>query len=145
MKTQEFWQSLTGKQQFVTALVMFIVVILAIRYFNARAAALKKITQTSGELQVLSSIGVKPSYPSSAYQNYANKLEIAMSGMGTDETSIYSVFKAMKNDADLIMLDKAFGVRDESDLSQWLYDDLASSEISTINKILSFNGVTKLF
>ena len=77
----------------------------------------------------------------------------AMGGVGTDEDVIYAVFNKMKNDLDLTELYKQFstqlyivGVRPlHLDLGQWINQEMNSSEIAKLNKILSTNNISYKF
>jgi hypothetical protein len=51
------------------------------------------------------------SYPLSQYDEWANSLYSAMFRSGTDEEPIYRIMGYMKNNADVLQLIKAFGVR----------------------------------
>lgn len=117
----------------------------------------------SKELKDLSKQGVVESYGRSQYESYVLKLVLAMDGCGSDEQSIFNVFEAMKNKADVLKLIEVFGVRfyqpcaatspisytrwlydNESfggSLSSWLEYDLTNSEIAKINAILSKKGI----
>ena len=119
------------------------------------------------ELKNLSSKGIKPIITSTQATNFASSLVQSMNGCGTDENMINSIFSKMKNDADVYLLIKQFGVRyytpcpatnpisygkfliDEKafggDLATWLSYDLSSSEIKKINKILSNNKINYQF
>lgn len=119
------------------------------------------------ELSELKRKGVFPSYSPSQYQSFSLKLVESMNGCGTNEDSIYSVFSAMKNKADVLSLIDAFGVRfytpcaasqpvayfkwyldDQSFggvLPSWLEYDLTSGEISKINGILESKGIDYRF
>ena len=123
--------------------------------------------EANAELQNLSSKGIKPTITATQATNFSSSLVQAMNGCGTDENMIYSVFSKLKNDADLYLLIRQFGVRfytpcpasnpvsyakflvdDKAfggDLATWLSYDLSSSEISKINKILSNNKIKYQF
>jgi hypothetical protein len=123
-----------------------------------------KISQEANqEIKVLQSYGIRPSYTSTQYESFALKLAESMNGCGTNENSIYSVFEAMKNKADVLTLISTFGVKfyspcagsqpisyakylldDKSfggNLSTWLQYDLTSGEIKQINNILSSKNI----
>jgi hypothetical protein len=90
-------------------------------------------------------------------------LILALDGCGTDEQSVYNVFEAMKNKADVLKLISKFNVRfyqpcaatSPISYTKWLYDnesfggslatwlqyDLTNSEILKINTILSKKGI----
>lgn len=119
------------------------------------------------EISELSRVGVKPSYSPSQYEVFSQKLVQAMDSCGTGEESIYSVFRYMKNKADVLSLISAFGVRfyqpcsatnpisytkwlfdDKSfggGLATWLEYDLTSSEIKKINDILAKSNIQYSF
>lgn len=119
------------------------------------------------ELENLEKEGVYPTLYDTEFESLAQKLVQAMDGCGTDEESIYSVFRLMANDADIMMLISVFGVRfyqpcvwsspvsyslwlanDKAfggGLPTWLGYDLGDSEIRKINGILTANGITFQF
>ena len=100
------------------------------------------------------------SYPLSSYQGFADKI---FTGWSTNynpfdrlnEEPIYEVFKAMKNDLDVLELIKAFGKRREPTaiigllnnvaLPEWLAVGMDTDEIDQINKILASKGIKYRF
>jgi len=127
----------------------------------------KAAEQALEELEGLQQRGVHPTMGDSQFEVYAQKLVEAMNGCGTDEDMVLSVFKNMKNDADIRKLIAAFGVRyyrpcaaDQpisytrflfdskafgGPLPTWLAYDLSSGYIEKINSILSKNGINYSF
>lgn len=125
------------------------------------------ITTATQELGQLEYQGITPSYSDSQFDSFVQKLVQAMDGCGTDEDQIYDVFRAMRNEADIRKLIASFGVQyyqpcswsqsDQyvvwlfnneaygSNLAGWLSYDMASSEISEINRILNSNGIAYQF
>jgi hypothetical protein len=119
------------------------------------------------ELGELASKGINPTLPDSQFQALSESLVQAMNGCGTDEEMVYSVFRKIKNDADIRKLIAVFGVRyyqpcaaDQpisytkwlineksygGGLPTWLSYDLSASEIDKINSILKTNGVNYSF
>ncbi|MBP5371570.1 MAG: hypothetical protein J6Y55_06575 [Bacteroidales bacterium] len=87
------------------------------------------------------------SYGESQYKVYAQKLFDAMNGWQTDEDAIYEVFKKMNNIDDILQLQIAFSdVEDEnSTLSEWLHDDLSSSEMKQLNAIIAERSIEYSF
>lgn len=95
-----------------------------------------------------------PTYPQSQYNTWANQLESAMFDWGTDETTVFAVFKNLKNNSDYLKLFQAFGKREytggiapgffypQYDLTQWLREELSESDINTINTDLRNKGIT---
>lgn len=126
---------------------IFGVIVLAIVYFLGRSVGKK---QKGSELQD----EIKTdnlSYPKSQYTTWANILESAMFKMGTDEDSIYNVFRKMNNDDDVKALITAFGSRRQelqlysSTLGEWLTRELDESELTELNEILSNKNINFSF
>lgn len=127
----------------------------------------KSADEADAELKNLNSKGIKPTINNTQATNFATSLSQAMNGCGTDENMIYSIFSKMKNEADVYLLIRQFGVRyytpcpasnpvsyakyllnDKAfggDLSTWLSYDLSSFEIKKINTILSNNKIKYQF
>jgi hypothetical protein len=131
------------------------------------ADANKAAADADQELLILAQRGVNPSYDSSQYEDFSQAIVEASNGCGTDETAIYNVFRNMHNDADIKKLISVFGVRYYQPCAasqpisylRWQLDDhafggslptfiayeLDSSEIATINSILTGNNITYQF
>ena len=86
------------------------------------------------------------SYPLSVYDTYAQDLYGAMYRAMTEEDTIYRIMGYMKNDADVLQLIKAFGVRKagagqmfagNGTLNEFFSDELDSTDIGIINKTLA--------
>jgi hypothetical protein len=90
-------------------------------------------------------------YGTSQYATFANNIQEAGYDVGTDEEAIYSVFRKIKNNADYLALLKAWGkptrtiyewgIGRKKTLTQFLHNEMDSSEIKKINTILSNNKV----
>lgn len=133
-------------------------------YNNIKASKDKKEAEklssdAQKELASLKMRGIKPTYSQSQYVSYSNKIVVALDSCGSDTKAVYNVFEAMKNQADILSLIVAFGVKyyqpcaasspisyarylvdDKTfggNLSTWLSYDLSESELAKINKILS--------
>lgn len=86
------------------------------------------------------------------YASLANKLFDAFDGMGTDENSVYSVFKMLKTDGDYAALKEAYGVRRitdvfyvssfDGDLPATIKHEMDTKEIAELNNILAFNNLS---
>jgi hypothetical protein len=110
--------------------------------------------QEANELATETANAGNPTYNNSQFFAFANRLEQAMFDIGTDEDAIFSVFNSLNNNADFLALKSAFGVRnytggfvpgflsDDLTLDGWLAQELDSSEIAELNKILSNKGIT---
>ena len=93
----------------------------------------------------------KLSYSESQYLIFADAIQEATQGFGTDEDQIYNVFGQLKNNEDLLQLIVAFGKRTyggisgvfiQSTLPEVLNLELSNSELEELNNILSGNGIT---
>lgn len=141
-------------------------------YKNARhnkeiAEANTAAEQAGKDLSDLENLGILPTLYDTEYENFSQELVQAMNGCGTDEASIYSVFGKMANDADVLKLIQAFGVRyyqpcvwtspvsytlwlanDQAfggGLPAWLGYDLDASEIAKVNSILRSKQISFQF
>lgn len=98
------------------------------------------------------------SYPLINYTNWANRIEVALESLyNDDEQSVYEVFSQMQNNDDVLQLQKSFGTRANTPwglgliggytgtLSEWLFAQMNSREIGTINQILSEKNITIQF
>lgn len=95
------------------------------------------------EIDTLYGQGIKATYPRSQYTAWADAMEAAMDGAGTDEDVIEDVAFKMMNDADVLELKSAFGVRKGENLTKWLVSDGA---LQLANAILASKAyITKRF
>lgn len=94
------------------------------------------------------------SYPLSNYSLMADQLQSAMFDAGTDEETIYTIMKKIKNPKDLLQLIKSFGLRTyyqfgwpqgNYNLGQWFQEELNSTEKYKVNQILAGNGINYQF
>lgn len=99
--------------------------------------------QAATEVNKLQKSGVKQTYPDSNYSQWANAIYSAgFNTLGTDEQTIYDIFKKMVNDLDVAKLIVAFGEQrvefslQELPLGAWLRTELSASEMNVINNIL---------
>jgi len=130
----------------IFSIVLILIIIVVLYFGTKKIITLIKGAQLSekSELQQLINSGQTLSYTESQYKTYANKLYVAMKGLGTDTTAIYAVFNAMRNTADVMKLVTAFGVRDEEDLSEWMAGE-KFLDIEIINKTLRAKGIEYQF
>lgn len=108
------------------------------------------ITEVKKEEQA----GAQPTYSDSVYMAMADALQAAMFDAGTDEGRIYSVFEKTKNKLDVLKLVAAFNIRPyytfgwkqgDYNLSQWFTEELSTSELATVNTILSKKNISYQF
>jgi hypothetical protein len=128
---------------------------------------LKAAQAANSELAQLANQGVHPTYNDSQFEAFSVAIDGAVAGCGTDEEAIFSVFRAMKNEADIRKLISVFGVRYltpcvysdpvsysiwlanhqayPGDLASFLATDLSSGDVQEINEILKSNGIEYQF
>lgn len=150
-----FWNGLSSMQKAIFVLILVILIWVLWNRFKGSITAFGNRLQAGGEIAQLANQGIKPTYTAQQYNKMADDLFVAMDGYGTDSEVVFSTFKKLKNDADFIKLDSAFGVKtatdnlfglmEAEDLSGWIKDDLSQTEIQRLNKQLANQGISKSF
>lgn len=88
--------------------------------------------------QTFQNKGQKLTYPLSQYLIFADTLYQSMKGSGTYEEEVAGVFYKMRNDLDILQLNRAFGKKDGYSLSEWIADDFSEEDKAYyINNILA--------
>lgn len=115
------------------------------------AKAKKSLNTIDTNIKAMQQSGIKPSYSDSQYAAWANALQIAFDGYGTDEVAIENIILMMKKDIDVLKLIEAYGVREikggwlmpnfTGDLASTLASELDSNEIRDMNQNLRNNGI----
>ena len=148
---KEWFNKLSPTMQIVAVVIGLVAIFFLVK---SGKNFFKMISQTAGqkgEEAAFLAKGQTKTFTSSQYSQFANKLEQAMIDPGTDESSIFTVFNAMKNDLDILALEQAFGIRSgrwqwtEYDLGTWLRDELGSSDMQRLNALLSQKGINKMY
>lgn len=149
----------------IVIIAIVVLIFLIIYWWRSSRKRREQEEQFEEDYQTLSQgNGQKPTYLQTNYQEFANKIYAAgCSGLfcyGTDEEAMYDVFRQMKNDLDVLLLVKAFGLRQERGgicipipgtgeceipLGQWLPTELSADGIKEINTILSKQGINYKF
>lgn len=113
----------------------------------------KQSGEVKKDLADLIQAGIKPSYTDSEYSSMANKVYTAFDGYTSDPVAVGWVMARMKNDADVLKLINAYGVRTISSgkgnptpdfsgtMSSAITDELSTSEVIQLNKILQQRGI----
>jgi len=127
--------------QVTVIVIVLVLIVLALKFFRSFLENSKIKSESLGEELALEAQGVQQSYSTAKYKQFANKLYVAFDGMGTDENAVYSVFGQMNNDLDIIKLNTAFGIKEETDLTGWILSELSSSELMKLNNILANKGI----
>lgn len=144
---KKFFEWFTGLPYLMQFVIIAAVVLLVI-YIHKRSQKIlekaKQQIQHHQEEKELAEVGQKPSYTVGVYRDMADKLEGAMKGLGTDIVSVFEVFGQMKNDLDVLNVEKEFGIRADANLSEWLHGEWQLS-VTAINKVLRYRGIRKQF
>lgn len=143
-------------------IIATVVLVFLIMYWwrSSRKTAQANQQFNSDYQQLTQQAGQTPSYPATDYTQLADKIYAAgclgLFCYGTDEQAIYDVFDKMKNDLDVLLLTKAFGLRQERggicipipgtgscevSLAEWLQTELSSYNFKTINENLTKKGI----
>ena len=124
-----------------------------------KAGGLKKeVKDATQELKDLEKVNLRPSYTDSQFEVFASSLHKAMKDNGTDEETVFRVFRQMKTKADVLKLIQVYGLRPETggiwaghftdqdlSLAEQLNSDFDDSDIQEINKILKGKGINFQF
>lgn len=120
---------------------------------NASANSRKEIDEVNKEINDQIKKGVKPTLTPSQIAAMANALQTAMDGYGTDYGAVLNQLVKLRNDLDILALNKSFGVRKinsgrgnpaadfEGTLGQCLTDELSDTRIGEVNMMLAKKGI----
>lgn len=161
----KWWNSISQLSRTLIIIAVIVLVFLTI-YWVRNYLKNKKQNQAFDQdfNQLTGQGGQTPSYPKSDYITLADKIYAAgcpgLFCYGTDEQAIYDVFGQMNNDLDVLLLVKAFGLREPRGgvcipipgtgdcavaLGEWLPTELSADEIQNINNIFSKKGIKYKF
>lgn len=79
----------------------------------------------------------------SSAKSYANKIYQAMSGLGTDEQQIYSVFYKLQNNADFLAVQNAFGTK-TIDSGSYFVADVRGTMVTCLSSELDIDETKKI-
>lgn len=119
----------------IVAIVLLVIIYSRLKGFFSTVTTRSEL---EGKIDKLKSQGEKQNYSDNQYKSWANSLDKAMRGLGTDNDAVMKVFKRMKNELDVININKNFGVRDNENLGEWLYQDGVAA---MVNKQLTTQGI----
>ncbi len=116
-------------------------------------------TDAGKDLQTLAQKGIRPTITQTQAQTFAATLVSAFDDCGTDEAAAYRVMGMLKNDADILLLIKVYGLREfkgcfsgshyfgseELSLPGAITYEMSNGEISKLNSILQKAGITYKF
>lgn len=119
---------------------------------------MKEGKEAGQELINLQKQGINPTISDAQVEGFANTLQTAFSGCGTDEAAVINVVRQLKNEADVMKLIAKYGLRkhdacnwefDFSDkemtLSAAISDELDVFEKAAVNVQLEKNGIKYRF
>jgi hypothetical protein len=126
---------------------------------------MEEITAVQNDLKSLENKGIKPKLSKSALEAMSAAIVDAVNGCGTDMGKIKAQFTKVTNDADVLALIQIFGLRKKirctfsddpredfwSDmtpplsLTEHIQSDLSSSDVNSVNRILSDKGIKYQF
>lgn len=146
-----------NKLPIAVKIAVVIIVILVLNYLYK-----KLIKQTpppapvpaKKDLDKLADKNIKPTYSETQFSAWSEKLAQALNYFNTDETAVYSIFKKLNNEADLVKLIQVFGVRsietapfigEDATLPQAIQQEMDADEIEKVNKILQSKGINYNF
>ncbi len=148
MKGKVIAEWLDNPKRLIAAAIIIVIAIVIIAIFGKKIKNWITDLKQQRDLEkdndkLIEATGQTPSYADVQYRQWADKLYVAMKGAGTDEDAIDNIMAQMRNDADVLKLVSAFGIRDSEDLYQWIDGEYWGEP--SCNKILRKNGITILF
>lgn len=128
------------------AVVSIIVIVLLWNWLKAKLGD----TMTEAQLNEVNKLEITPTdvtVTGSQMQSLISKLKAAFGrwGWGTDEDAIYEVFETVNSRSDILTLIKEFGVVDGHTLTEWLNNELNSSERDHLQQIIAAKGINYQF
>ena len=115
--------------------------------FGSKALAVLEVSDTDKEQAKARAKGMKETYSAYEYNQFANTLTEAQGTFDDDEELVYGIFRKLKNDADYLALDEAFGEYDagwfsgSKSMVQFLRSFLNNEEVRKVNNILAERNI----
>ena len=115
--------------------------------FGTKAIAVLEVSDTEKEQAKAKAKGMKETYSGYEYNQFASTLMEASGIFNDDEELVYGIFRKLKNDADYLALDEAFGEYDagwfssSKSMVQYLRSFLNNSELRKVNSILAARNI----
>ena len=163
MAGKGFWEgigpmgrTIVGVSAFAVAVGIGVAVYFSIKKRISLAGSFAEKRQIDNAIEDLAKKNIKPTWSKSTYLLAANQIFTALDGAATDENVIERIFERMKNDADILSLMEAYGIREvksglplvnnfKGTMAGAIADEFDEFEVKSLNKILTKNGVTILF
>lgn len=121
------------------------------------ADSFKEKAQVDDEIKALAEKKILPTYPNSTYTQMANQLFALMDGYGSGAMSMPAIFAKLINNADMLKLIDAYGIREVSSgkgnptpnfrgtLAATISDELDPLDIANINRVLVARKISITF
>jgi hypothetical protein len=93
----------------------------------------------------LQNVNILPTYPASWYYDQASIIFNSLDKFYQDENSVAQSISKIKNQADFVLLQRAFGTKQSKNLLQWVRDGLRNKDIIKLNTYLQKKGITYRF
>jgi hypothetical protein len=118
-----------------------------------QAGDYKEQNAVKDDIKDLAAQNIKPSFTDSQYAAWANQILAAFNGYQSDESAVYRIFVNMKNDADVLKLINAYGIREISSgtgnpqanfkgtLAGAIADEFDTDEVKELNVMLAKRGI----
>ena len=127
----------------VIGIVIIIVIAIAIQRISIWAKMQSSQFQLNQEQAVYEAQGLKLTYPPTQYNTYADTLENSDGTWNDDEEAIYTVFRSMRNDLDVLELEKKYRASHGRSIADFLTDVFYRYEIEEVNAILAGNSIVR--
>jgi len=149
MKTIGTWfRTLPSTTQLIVIAAAGLAIYLIFKRIAGFFDGLKNGSANKGYIDGLKNEGYKQTFSNKQYRDMASSLYKAMKGMNINVSKrnaiIYNIFKKMKNELDVLMLDDAFGIRDNADLQTWLQGEYWL-DLNVINNHFANQGIEKSY
>jgi len=138
--------------------ILYVAYNVLLKVYTKLTAPKSSVDAAKDELKDLNQAGTGPHYSEVQFKTWADTLEQAMSGQGTDEDQVKRIFEYMQNRADVLQLIKSFGTRDYADdkfllwnvkpfnLNQWIGAEFDGPDTDFyINDVLKKRGIDYKF
>lgn len=111
-KVKETFQNLPTIVQIIIVLIILVIVYRIVNWIIVKIKTNKLENQIQSEQNAFENSGQKLTFMPSQYSTFSDQLQQAFQYSGTEEGTVIDIISKMKNDLDILELNKAFGKRD---------------------------------
>tara|TARA_R110002096_G_scaffold427999_1_gene639140 strand:- start:2877 stop:3317 length:441 start_codon:yes stop_codon:yes gene_type:complete len=133
----------------IVKLILAVVILILIYTMVKRTSTWLKMKnsqfQINQEQAVFEAQGQALTYAPSQYSTYAQILDSSRGYFNDDEDSIYNVFRSMKNDLDVLQLEKSYRADFGATITDFLNSVFNRTEINDVNAILAVNNIKRKY